>query len=272
MTASPIQNNNWETFFSQAAFVGREEELSFLERELVSNKRRSLLITGMAGVGKTSLAFKFAAKNRHLFPAGVYHVNSFSQSSASISESVSTYVSNPTLPYLIILDDADRYFSADWNSNFEALLLSRPSAKVICISRTLPSSSHFECAIKVNGVRQQDAWEIIEKLGSQDLLRSTADFLFTQSAGNPASIKSIIEAVQARFLSPSDVIHLLNGTGKSYSSIIGLDGAPVKPGSETEKIIIEDFRYVSSELLTNLHRTPHLIHELPPFKFEEVIA
>ena len=60
-----------------ASFVGREKELDTLADRLRQDLpgQRPLLIFGMGGIGKTSLAVEFAYKQRHSFPGGVFWLN-----------------------------------------------------------------------------------------------------------------------------------------------------------------------------------------------------
>jgi len=50
--------------------TGREKEIGILQHELVGSMPKTVCITGLPGVGKTSLALMFAERNRAAFPAG----------------------------------------------------------------------------------------------------------------------------------------------------------------------------------------------------------
>ncbi|MDV9199579.1 BTAD domain-containing putative transcriptional regulator, partial [Streptomyces sp. Wh19] len=57
---------------AEDGFVGRSAELSLLTARLAAgtNRPRRLLVTGMAGVGKTALALQWAHRNQAAFPDG----------------------------------------------------------------------------------------------------------------------------------------------------------------------------------------------------------
>lgn len=55
-------------------------------------------------------------------------------------------------------------------------------------------------------------------------------------------------------------------------SIIGIDGHPISKNSKFYKQIVIDISEVDEELLKRLSNDPHLLNELSPRKFEEVIA
>jgi DNA-binding SARP family transcriptional activator len=56
-------------------FVGRAPQLAWLDELLASGQARTLVISGMAGVGKTSLAVHWAQRVREHFPDGQLYVN-----------------------------------------------------------------------------------------------------------------------------------------------------------------------------------------------------
>ena len=56
------------------SFIGRENELSELQRWIANPDCRIITVVGPGGVGKTQLAIQAAMTNRQYFPEGVYYV------------------------------------------------------------------------------------------------------------------------------------------------------------------------------------------------------
>ena len=58
-------------FSDPARFVGREDDLLYLDELLTSNGQVAVCTTGMGGVGKTELALQYGRRHLHKYPGGV---------------------------------------------------------------------------------------------------------------------------------------------------------------------------------------------------------
>src|SRR5258707_899149 len=96
-------DNGGDDFALKQTFVGREQELDLLRRELLLPEAKAVCITGPYGMGKTALAMMFAHSNRDAFPGGVNHVNA--TPFESLSQTVAANISSPSRPHLLILDE-----------------------------------------------------------------------------------------------------------------------------------------------------------------------
>ncbi len=58
---------DWSQAPDISTFYGREKELAQLEKKIIENQYNLMTLLGMGGIGKTSLALKFAQQNQHKF-------------------------------------------------------------------------------------------------------------------------------------------------------------------------------------------------------------
>ena len=56
------------------------------------------------------------------------------------------------------------------------------------------------------------------------------------------------------------------------SGLLGPDGRPLRPGGDEEHRIITDVREISDALLRQVSENPLLLYEMPPRRFEELVA
>jgi predicted ATPase/transcriptional regulator with XRE-family HTH domain len=144
------------------ALIGREAELSAMEKLFDDPQCRLLTLTGMGGIGKTSLAIEYAIKHQSSFSAGVFYVPLASIKSAeavvpAIAEVLGFVLSGPNepkeqlisyiaselkLPVLLVLDNLEHLlnppaFESKTNiSNLVSEFLQRlPNIKILVTSR-----------------------------------------------------------------------------------------------------------------------------------------
>lgn len=114
-----------------APLVGRQPEMSALERLFGDPQCRLLTLTGLGGIGKTRLAVEFASSQLSMFPGGIYYVSLASLKSPDLiipaiadafgvnfsgpsepKEQLLSYVTNLTrLPLLLVLDNLEHLLS-----------------------------------------------------------------------------------------------------------------------------------------------------------------
>lgn len=259
---------DWNDYLVDRTFTGRQQEIDFLCRELLSSEAKAVGIIGSAGMGKTSLAMMFGHSNREFFPAGVYHVHA--TPFESLPRTVDAHVSDPSSPYLLILDEVDIRPALDLHSEIQELRRSRPSARLICISRREIQAGPIDLTIQLQGLNQAEFYELLNKTGAIAQESETGARLFRALSGNLLATHLIADMLQAGRMSQREVLHRLQGF--SQSGVLDSAGKPIILGAPADRQIIIDVTSVSDQLLERVHANPKLMYELTPRKFEEFVA
>lgn len=63
----PQPKQDWSEAPDISSFYGRQKELAQLEKKIIQDKYRLIMLLGMGGIGKTTLAVKFARQNQQEF-------------------------------------------------------------------------------------------------------------------------------------------------------------------------------------------------------------
>ncbi len=261
-------DHDWTDFPLQPMFVGREQELDLLRRELLLPESKAVCITGGYGMGKTALAMMFAYSYHELFPAGVYHVHA--TPFETVPQTVDAHVSNPSSPYLLILDEVDTRPIQQLHAELAGIRASRPSARLICISRNPFGDAGFDLTIQLRGFDRSAFDKLLHRLVSSGANFESSDQLFHAVSGHPLALTQVAELMQSESMSPREIMLRLRHF--SHPGILGPDGKPIAVGSPTDKQIVIDVASVSDELIHKVHGNPKLLYELTPRGFEEFVA
>lgn len=261
-------DQDWNDFLIPPTFVGREQELDLLRRELLLPQPRAVCITGVRGMGKTALAMMFAHSNRESFPAGVYQAHA--TPIESLPQTVDAIVSKPSAPYLLILDDVEVRPPQQLHAELAELRASRPSARLIYTSIYPIGDEGIDLSLQLHGFDKSTSDELLHKLVSSGGNFESSDQLFDAVSGHPLALRLIAGIMQSQSLSPREIILRLRGF--AHSGILGPDGKPIGVGSPADKQIVTDVVSVSDELIRKAHGNPKLLYELTPRGFEEFVA
>jgi restriction system protein len=268
-SVSPFTNVFPTDFFS--GFVGRQEELSQMDSSL-GDKDRGVILLGMAGIGKSSLARMYAERHKAKFPGGVFTVSaSWAESSSHLLERA--FEKPPVQPSLLIINDAE-VLREDGFLPIRNALKKYSNLKIILTSRQpLEMDQDFK-TLRLDGLNREEFQELssLKLAVSEGQLDSNlVERLFQLAGGNPALASIAIEAVKnAAVSSWQELFQYLRNF--QTSGLVGLDGQPLSKESDQYKRIIIDVSSANEEILQILKKHPEMVWKLPSRKFEEVVA
>jgi len=238
-----------------------------MEHQLLRSNAQTIGIIGEGGVGKTTLAIKFAHQHASSFPGGIYHVHA--DAFKSLPGTVS-HIPNNILPYLLILDDLELHESQQHHAEVSELHRLRPSAKIIHISRQSLGLHKNNVQIKLSNLNQSEFSELLKILKISENHSNYELEAFKLTQGNP--FFAHLAAANEGFTSQSirEIIQHI----KSFTQpgIIDANGFPLKAGTLEERRILHDVQLVADDLLAKAYGNPNLLYEITPRRFEEFVA
>lgn len=263
-----LPDAEWDNFLGNSTFTGRRQEMDLLRRELLTPEAKAVAIVGSHGMGKTTLAMMFGQRSRDFFSAGVYHVHA--TPIESLGRTVDAHVSNPSNPYLLVLDEVERRPAYDLRSEIQELRITRPSARLICISTEQFLAAQVDLTLQLPGLNQAEFFELLTKAGALDENANSNNKLFKALSGNVLATRLISDLLQSGRMSTREV--LLRLQGFSQSGILDASGNPIVSGGQADRQIIVDVTSVNDQLLEQVHADPTLMYKLSPRRFEEFVA
>jgi restriction system protein len=259
---------DWTNFTFDKRFSGRRQELDLLARELLLPDAKVVAITGEPGVGKTALAMMFAHLHRDAFPAGTYHLHA--NSFEPLPDTIAASVSNPTAPYLLILDDLDFRQPNQQYAELMEVRASRSTARIICVSRSSAWHGNADLTLELRNLNLTDFSELFDKLTGFSGAGHLNTNAFEVLGGNPLFAHLASDLLKSSSLTPLEVLRRFHSF--KYSGLIDVDGRPVAQNGAIERQIIVDVQSASDDLLNKVHSNPKLLYDLTPRGFEEFVA
>ena len=172
--------------------------------------------------------------------------------------------------YLLILDELDARPQHQQYSELQALRALRPSARIICIARSLAASGQSNLTLELGNLSLVEFSELIEKRKGLHASGALKEDLFAALGGNPLFASLTADLLESSDLTPRELLRRLHAF--TYSGLVGADGRPLAEGSGIEKQIVVDICSASDDLLKRVHGNPKLLYELSPRGFEEFVA
>ena len=259
---------DWTNYTLDQGFSGRRQELDLLSRELLLPEAKIVAISGAPGSGKTALAMMFAHQHAESFPAGTYHVRA--TPFETLEATVAAHVSSPSAPYLLVLDDLESRQPQQQYVKFSELRRTRPSARIICISRSQGWSGQADLSLQLANLNRADFQELLQKLRLFGEGPASEIEIYETLGGNPLLARLTAEYLRSSSQTPRQVLEHLRSF--SQSGIVGLDGRPLARGTATEQKFIVDVQSVTDDLLSQAYANPKLLYEITPRRFEEFVA
>lgn len=149
-------------------FYGRQQELTTLQHWLSASDVRMIVVTGISGIGKSSLVLEAAMRNDHLFPFGIVYINARQQHNLAVE----------AIAYALLVD----IMGAHVNQNENPLLLLQYYVRnqpMLLLLDNANSLSPLEAHRFVEYIR-----DILPEDGRSKLLMTTQAYAY-ESAGWP---------------------------------------------------------------------------------------
>ena len=248
-------------------FVGREQELEILQRELLGALPKTICITGPPGIGKTSLAMMFAELKRSAFPAGVYnlHATPFE----SVDKTIDHDVHRNSSPYLVILNDLEARPPEEVGHELTALRRKHPKARVLATSR-FAHPLGVDHNLRLEGLSQGEFRELLEKRLSYVGSPQFAHDLYASLMGHPLATRLAASLLERGEVTPRELLELLQAF--TWPGVVDSLGEEIPDKAPERRQIVADVVTVNDEFLRRFHEKPELLYELTPRGFEELVA
>lgn len=245
------------------SFVGRRSEIHFLTEEFFNNQRRVLNLHGLAGIGKSSLAAKFALDNKNKFPGGIVTINAqFSSTKQVALKSV-----QKDQPSLIVWDDIDFLQDSSTFQQIESTINNFPKSQNLLLSRYRIDHKIIESYVTLGGLTQAEM-HILFKRRLEGHPEVEFEKFWELFLGHPLAAELAFSTIREGIYTANDFLNNLRNFEES--GLFGPDGQPLS--KDNYDSIITDISSVNDDLLRKLEKDPNLFYYLSSRKFEEVIA
>ena len=249
-------------------FVGRRRELEELERTLLTDSWvRLVAVVGEAGSGKTTLLRCFAGQAQRELGGRVFGRGSIVHELplAPLKQELPPHFSEPCL---LIIDDLDQ-FSRSERKRLVEFAASNPELRVLFGSRSLPEP---DIAVHANRLGPMTRQEFEELFRWESMLRSPDEVakLYERVGGNALMAAVAGATIRDGLMTWERFFRSLENFDGPV--LFGPDGQPIETNGDLASSLRIHIVAANDELMDALKINPELLRDLPPRRFEEIVA
>lgn len=260
---SDLEDEDNHSIDYRSAFIGREREMDWLF-DRYRDRAGVTTITGLGGVGKTALLQNFLRSVRTQRPPMVWSPRSTpDEARIEIIGRIDELYHDRHVPEIIAIDDADGLSSDDLSDVTHRILNFKAVRMLIFVARRLPELSRVK-HLRLEELSDRDAHQMARRLLGNGISNEEAKEVAEAAGRLPLALTLL--ARQVRGCGIEEVAQLLRG------DLYKLGRQIIVPERRLITEVKPRIVMVNEALVERMRSHPQSIYDLPPRKFEELIA
>lgn len=256
--------NNWEEHRPNPAFFGRQREMQWLF-DRFRGRGTPIVISGPGGVGKTTLLRQFLASVRTTRPPLLFTPDLYrpGEAMAQISAKIEELDSERNPPEIVAIDDAGILDDRQLNVITSRVLNRKAVRALIFVTRRPPELTRAE-VLELGAMSLTDAQSMLRSLLDRDF--PSEEIIRAAEAAEcfPLALQLLAGLIRER--NPAEIERILRG------EIYNLPQQLILPENKLITDVGPRIILANETIIERLKRQPSSIYDLPPRKFEELIA